>query len=126
MNKKSFIIIFLLLLIPSIYGQQKDDAGIYLNAEKMPAIKGGMAAIGKKIRYPKIAKEMGIQGVVYVGFIVDEYGKVKEPKVLRSLAVPLDKEAIRVIEEGVKFTPGYHQGNAVPVRMVLPIRFRIQ
>ena len=125
MNKKSFIIIFFLLLTPSIYGQQKDDAGIYLNAEKMPAIKGGMAAIGKKIRYPKIAKEMGIQGVVYVGFIVDEYGKVKEPKVLRSLAVPLDKEAIRVIEEDIKFTPGYHQGNAVPVRMVLPIRFRM-
>ena len=125
MNKKSFIIIFFLLLTPSIYGQQKDDAGIYLNAEKMPAIKGGMAAIGKKIRYPKIAKEMGIQGVVYVGFIVDEYGKVKEPKVLRSLAVPLDKEAIRVLEEDIKFTPGYHQGNAVPVRMVLPIRFRM-
>tara|TARA_B100000470_G_scaffold82118_1_gene63355 strand:- start:910 stop:1287 length:378 start_codon:yes stop_codon:yes gene_type:complete len=125
MNKKSFIIIFFLLLTPSIYGQQKDDAGVYLNAEKMPAIKGGMAAIGKKIRYPKIAKEMGIQGVVYVGFIVDEYGKVKEPKVLRSLAVPLDKEAIRVIEEDIKFTPGYHQGNAVPVRMVLPIRFRM-
>ena len=125
MNKKSFIIIFFLFLIPSVYGQQKDDAGIYLNAEKMPAIKGGMAAIGKKIRYPKIAKEMGIQGVVYVGFIVDEYGKVKEPKVLRSLAVPLDKEAIRVLEEDIKFTPGYHQGNAVPVRMVLPIRFRM-
>ena len=125
MNKKSFIIIFFLLLTPSIYGQQKDDAGVYLNAEKMPAIQGGMSAIGKKIRYPKIAKEMGIQGVVYVGFIVDEYGKVKEPKVLRSLAVPLDKEAIRVIEEDIKFTPGYHQGNAVPVRMVLPIRFRM-
>ena len=125
MNKKSFIIAFFLLLTSSIYGQQKDDAGIYLNAEKMPVIKGGMAAIGKKIRYPKIAKEMGIQGVVYVGFIVDEDGKVKEPKVLRSLAVPLDKEAIRVIEEDVKFTPGYHQGNAVPVRMVLPIRFRM-
>ncbi|MAP70305.1 MAG: hypothetical protein CMF81_00310 [Candidatus Marinimicrobia bacterium] len=125
MNKKSFIIIFFLLLTPSIYGQQKDDAGVYLNAEKMPVIQGGMSAIGKKIRYPKIAKEMGIQGVVYVGFIVDEYGKVKEPKVLRSLAVPLDKEAIRVIEEDIKFTPGYHQGNAVPVRMVLPIRFRM-
>ena len=125
MNKKSFIIIFFLLLTPSIYGQQKDDAGVYLNAEKMPVIQGGMAAIGKKIRYPKIAKEMGIQGVVYVGFIVDEYGKVKEPKVLRSLAVPLDKEAIRVLEEDIKFTPGYHQGNAVPVRMVLPIRFRM-
>lgn len=126
MNKKSLIIIFFVLLISGLSGQQKDEFGIYLNAEKMPVIEGGMAAIGKKIRYPKIAREMGIQGVVYVGFIVNEKGEVKDAKVLRSLAVPLDKEAIRVIEEGVKFTPGYHQGNAVQVRMVLPIRFRIQ
>ena len=105
--------------------QQKDDKGIYLTAEKMPAIKGGMATIGKKVRYPKIAKEMGIQGVVYVGFVVTSEGKVSEPKILRSLAKPLDAEALRLITEDVKFTPGYHQGNAVPVRMVLPIRFRL-
>ena len=126
MNKKSLIIIFFVLLISGLSGQQKDEFGVYLNAEKMPIIEGGMAAIGKKIRYPKIAREMGIQGVVYVGFVVNEKGEVKDVKVLRSLAVPLDKEAIRVVQEGVKFTPGYHQGNAVSVRMVLPIRFRIQ
>ena len=126
MNKKSLIIVFFVLFISGLSGQQKDEFGVYLNAEKMPIIEGGMASIGKKIRYPKIAREMGIQGVVYVGVVVNEKGEVKDAKVLRSLAVPLDKEAIRVIEEGVKFTPGYHQGNAVPVRMVLPIRFRIQ
>ena len=38
---------------------------------------------------------------------------------------PLDEEALRVITKEVQFTPGYHQGKAVPVRMVLPIRFRI-
>ena len=124
--KKFYLLLILFTALSSgLSAQQKDDKGIYLTAEKMPAIKGGMASIGKKIRYPKIAKQMGIQGVVYVGFVVTSEGKVSEPKVLRSLAKPLDQEAIRLVTEDVKFTPGYHQGNAVPVRMVLPIRFRL-
>ena len=78
MNKKSLIIVFFVLFISGLSGQQKDEFGVYLNAEKMPIIEGGMAAIGKKIRYPKIAREMGIQGVVYVGFVVNEKGEVKD------------------------------------------------
>lgn len=125
MKKLYLILIVFTALLSGLSAQQKDDKGIYLTAEKMPAIKGGMSTIGKKIRYPKIAREMGIQGVVYVGFVVTSEGKISEPKVLRSLAKPLDQEALRLITEDVKFTPGYHQGNAVPVRMVLPIRFRL-
>jgi TonB family protein len=125
MKKFYLLLIIFTALSSGLSAQQKDDKGIYLTAEKMPAIKGGMAMIGKKIRYPKIAREMGIQGVVYVGFVVTSEGKVSEPKVLRSLAKPLDQEAIRLVTEDVKFSPGYHQGNAVPVRMVLPIRFRL-
>ena len=125
MKKFYLVLIVFAALVSGLSAQQKDDKGIYLTAEKMPAIKGGMSTIGKKIRYPKIAREMGIQGVVYVGFVVTSEGKISEPKVLRSLAKPLDQEALRLITEDVKFTPGYHQGNAVPVRMVLPIRFRL-
>tara|TARA_B100001013_G_scaffold300430_1_gene201743 strand:+ start:462 stop:839 length:378 start_codon:yes stop_codon:yes gene_type:complete len=125
MKKFYLVLIVFTALLSGLSAQQKDDKGIYLTAEKMPAIKGGMSTIGKKIRYPKIAREMGIQGVVYVGFVVTSEGKISEPKVLRSLAKPLDQEALRLITEDVKFTPGYHQGNAVPVRMVLPIRFRL-
>ena len=125
MNRKFVFLVFFIIFGCGVFSQQKDDQGIYLTAEKMPAIKGGMAAIGKKVQYPRIAKEMGIQGVVYVCFIVDAEGKVIEPKILKSLAKPLDEEALRVITKEVKFTPGYYQGKAVPVRMVLPIRFRI-
>ena len=125
MKKFYLLLIIFTALSSGLSAQQKDDKGIYLTAEKMPAIKGGMAMIGKKIRYPKIAREMGIQGVVYVGFVVTSEGKISAPKVLRSLAKPLAQEAIRLITEDVKFTPGYHQGNAVPVRMVLPVRFRL-
>ena len=125
MNRKFVLLVLFIIFSCVVFTQQKDDKGVYLSAEKMPAIKGGMAAIGKKVKYPRIAREMGIQGVVYVGFIVDPEGKVIEPKILKSVAKPLDEEALRVITKEVKFTPGYFQGKAVPVRMVLPIRFRI-
>jgi protein TonB len=125
MSRKFVLLVLFIVFSCGIFAQQKDDKGIYLTAEKMPAIKGGMASIGKKVQYPRIAREMGIQGVVYVGFIVDPEGKVIEPKILKSVAKPLDEEALRVITKEVKFTPGYYQGKAVPVRMVLPIRFRI-
>ena len=125
MSRKFVLLVLFIVCSCGVFSQQRDDKGIYLTAEKMPAIKGGMASIGKKVQYPRIAREMGIQGVVYVGFIVDPEGKVIEPKILKSVAKPLDEEALRVITKEVKFTPGYYQGKAVPVRMVLPIRFRI-
>ena len=125
MNRKFVLLVLFIIFSCGVFTQQKDDKGVYLSAEKMPAIKGGMAAIAKKVKYPRIAREMGIQGVVYVGFIVDPEGKVIEPKILKSVAKPLDEEALRVITKEVKFTPGYYQGKAVPVRMVLPIRFSI-
>ena len=125
MNRKFVLLVLFIIFSCGVFTQQKDDKGVYLSAEKMPAIKGGKAAIAKKDNYPRIAREMGIKGVVYVGFIVDPEGKVIEPTILKSVAKPLDEEALRVITKEVKFTPGYYQGKAVPVRMVLPIRFRI-
>ena len=108
-----------------LFGQQMDKDSIYLNVEKMPIIKGGFAAVGKKIKYPNIAKQMGMQGVAYIGFIVNSEGKVENPKILKSVAKILDEEAIRVVEKEIEFEPGYQEGKAVPVRFVLPIKFKL-
>jgi len=108
-----------------LFGQQMDKDSIYLNVEKMPIIKGGFSAVGKKIKYPNIAKQMGMQGVVYIGFIVNSEGKVEDPKILKSVAKILDEEAIRVVEKEIEFEPGYQEGKAVPVRFVLPIKFKL-
>ena len=54
MKKFYLVLIVFTALLSGLSAQQKDDKGIYLTAEKMPAIKGGMSTIGKKIRYPKI------------------------------------------------------------------------
>ena len=123
MKNKSLLI--LMFCFSMLFGQQMDKDSIYLNVEKMPIIKGGFAAVGKKIKYPNIAKQMGMQGVVYIGFIVNSEGKVEDPKILKSVAKILDEEAMRVVEKEIKFEPGYQEGKAVPVRFVLPIKFKL-
>ena len=123
MKNKSLLI--LLFCSSIIFSQQVDKDGIYLNVEKMPAIKGGFSAVGEKIKYPKIAIKMRMQGVVYIGFVVNPEGKVENPKILKSVAEVLDEEALRVVEKEIEFEPGYHEGKAVPVRFVLPIKFQL-
>ena len=115
MNKKFLILSLLLLFTSAVYSQQMDENGVYLQAEKMPVIKGGMREIGRKIQYPSIAKEMGIQGVVYVGFVVNENGQVVDAKVLRPVAKLLDKEALRLVTKDVK---SYALVKGIPARQV--------
>lgn len=127
MNKTTvFTITAFLLFYGLVYGQQavKDQEGNYLVCEKMPEIKGGLKALQKKIRYPLQAKSLGVQGVVYVQFIVNEEGKVEKPNVIKKLGAGCDEEALRVLKK-VKFTPGYDKGKAVKVRFTLPVRFML-
>ena len=101
-----------------------DDEGIYLMCEKMPELVGGMDALQKKIRYPLQAKSLGVQGVVYVQSIINEKGKIIEPKVVKKLGAGCDEEAVRVLKKS-KFKPGYDKGKPVKVRFTLPIFFRL-
>ena len=121
-----FTIAAFLLCYGLVYGQQsvKDQEGNYLVCEKMPEIKGGLKTLQKKIRYPLQAKSLGVQGVVYVQFIVNEEGKVEKPIIIKKLGAGCDEEAIRVLKK-VKFTPGYDKGKAVKVRFTLPVRFML-
>ena len=121
-----FTIAAFLLCYGLAYGQQsvQDQDGNYLVCEKMPEIKGGLKALQKKIRYPLQAKALGVQGVVYVQFIVNEEGKVEKPIIIKKLGAGCDEEALRVLKK-VKFTPGYDKGKAVKVRFTLPVRFML-
>ena len=102
----------------------KDDQGIYIMCEKMPELIGGMDGLQKKIRYPLQAKTLGVQGVVYVQSIINEKGKIEDPKVVKKLGAGCDEEAIRVLKKS-KFKPGYDKGKPVKVRFTLPIFFRL-
>ena len=122
---KHFLIWFCFLITWSS-GQNsvKDDQGIYIMCEKMPELIGGMDGLQKKIRYPLQAKTLGVQGVVYVQSIINEKGKIEDPKVVKKLGAGCDEEAIRVLKKS-KFKPGYDKGKPVKVRFTLPIFFRL-
>ena len=85
----------------------------------------GLRDIGKKIRYPEIARKAGVEGRVTIQFIVDENGKVTESAVIRGIGAGCDEEALRVVREA-KFKPGKQRGKAVKVKMSLPIAFKLK
>ncbi len=97
---------------------------IFVVVENMPELIGGLAAIQREIRYPVIAKRAGIEGRVILQFIVDEQGRVTEPKVVRGIGGGCDEEALRALQTA-RFRPGTQRGKPVKVKMSLPMTFRL-
>jgi protein TonB len=97
--------------------------------EENPEFQGGMAKmyeyLNKNIIYPEMAKENGIQGKVFVQFVVWKDGTIRDIKVVKGVHKTLDKEAKRVIKAMPKWKPGKQRGKKVNARFTLPIKFRI-
>lgn len=102
---------------------------IFTIVEDQPVPKGGMAAfyeyIGKKLKYPAQARRMGIEGKVFVEFVVDKDGTITDVKAIKGIGAGCDEEAIRVIQASPKWNPGKQRGRPVKVRMILPITFKL-
>lgn len=103
----------------------EDDDRIFVVVEEDPAPVGGVNAIYDKIEYPKVALQAGIEGKVFLQFLVTKEGKVENIEVLRSLHPLCDKEAVEAVK-ATKFKPGRQRGRPVAVRFSLSISFRIQ
>lgn len=103
---------------------------VFTIVEEMPSFPGGEAKLfeylGKNIKYPQIAKEAGISGVVYVNFVVGSNGNITDVKVLRGIGGGCDEEAVRVVKNMPKWKPGKQRGKPVKVSYNLPIRFSLK
>jgi TonB family protein len=103
---------------------------VFVVVEEMPEFPGGEQAlrdfIAKEVKYPEDAKKAGIQGKVYVTFVVDKTGKVLDAKIARSASPSLDKEALRVTESLPAWKPGKQRGENVAVSYTIPIQFKLQ
>ena len=108
----------------------EEEPEVFLIVEDPPSFPGGEAKmfeyLGKNLKYPPMAKDAGIQGIVYVTFVVLEDGDVTDVKVLRGIGGGCDEEAIRVVKQMPKWKPGKQRGKAVRVQFNLPIRFTLQ
>lgn len=81
--------------------------------------------IRKNFRYPEIAQEMGIQGRVYVNFVIGKDGAITNIR-MRGPDNNLEKEAQRIISKLPQMTPGKQRGRPVRVPFSIPITFRLQ
>lgn len=98
--------------------------------EVMPVFPGGQTALAQYIashlKYPTVAQENGIQGRVFVSFVVGEDGYVEDVRVIKGVEPMLDKEALRVIQSLPRWTPGNQQGKPVRVKYTVPVTFALQ
>lgn len=109
-----------------------EDVPIYPGCEKVPKSQRRACFqeqinkhIRKNFRYPEIAQEMGIQGRVYVQFVIAKDGSITSVR-MRGPDKNLEKEAARIISRLPKMTPGKQRGRAVRVPFSIPITFRLQ
>ena len=102
---------------------------IFQVVENAPAFPGGdmarMKFLQDNIKYPIMAKESGIQGTVYVTFVVERSGAVTDVKILRGIGGGCDEEALRVVKNMPKWEPGKQRGKPVRVQFNMPIKFTL-
>lgn len=96
----------------------------YINPEVMPEPVGGIESIYKRLRYPSVARQKGIEGTVKVSVLIDEYGEVKNAVVAEGIGFGCD-EAARTVVYYTKFKPGMQRGKPVTVQTVIPVEFRL-
>ena len=109
--------------------KMKPKTGVFTIVEEMPKFSGGVDALQtfvySSMKYPEIALENGIEGQVYINFVVAKDGSVINAKVSRGVAPSLDKEAKRIVESMPKWNPGKQNGEAVDVAFTMQINFKL-
>ena len=108
-----------------------EDDQPFLIAETMPSFQGGdlnkfRTWVQQNIRFPQIALENGIQGRVVLSFVIEKDGRLTNIQVLQTPDRSLSDEAIRVLQQSPKWSPGKQRNQPVRVRYTLPVEFRIQ
>lgn len=107
----------------------EETSTVFINVQQMPSFPGGEAArikyLAKNLRYPAQAAEDGIQGTVYVSFVVKTDGRITNVKLLRRIGGGCDEEAFRVVSKMPQWKPGFQNGRKVDVRYNMPVYFKL-
>ena len=106
-----------------------DDSEVYNGVEVQPEYPGGINAmyefIQKNLKYPESAKKKGIEGRVFVQFVVEKDGSLSSFQVLRGVSDDIDAEAVRVLKMMPNWKPGMMNGKPVRVNFTMPFKFQL-
>ncbi len=106
-----------------------DPNQVFLVVEQPPEFPGGLQAlykfVYKTIRYPAQARRMGIEGTVYISFVVGANGEISEVQTMKGIGSGCDEEAKRVVQLLPPWKPGKQRGRPVKVRYTLPLKFKL-
>jgi periplasmic protein TonB len=118
--------------IPLFSFEEEEDNSqeVFVIVEDMPLFMGGPHTsfrdwITKNLNYPLNAIEFGIEGTVFVGFVIDKKGRVTNVEILRGVDPIIDNEALKVIQSSPNWTPGKQRGIPQNVRFTFPVKFQI-
>ena len=108
-----------------------EDDQPFVKVEQMPSFMGGDLMtfrnwVMKQVRYPQIAIENNITGRVLLSFVIEKDGRLTNIQVLQTPDSSLSDEAVRILKESPKWTPGKQRNQAVRVKYTLPVEFRLQ
>lgn len=111
--------------------KQINGRDVFVVVEQMPTFMGGDVNYFRKwvmenVKYPEIAVANGIQGKVFVAYVVNEDGSVSDIEILRVVDPVLDNEAIRVVSSSPLWKPGKQGGKIVRVRFSITVNFQLQ
>jgi protein TonB len=102
---------------------------IWTIVEQAPEYIGGyqemMKYIAKNTKYPSLPRRIGIEGSVFISFVVNVDGSIADVQTIKGIHADCDKEAMRVISKMPAWKPGKQNGKAVKVRFVVPIKFQL-
>ncbi len=131
MKKLLFLSAFLCTLSFGAFAQEevKVEEEVFVVVEEQAEFPGGLdsmyAYIVKNLKYPEAAKEKGIEGRVFVQFVIEKDGSISNVKILRGIGGGCEEAAVEMIKNMPKWKPGKQRGKPVRCQFNLPIKFEL-
>lgn len=115
------------VIVKKIKGNWQNEIFTILDTQPQPqsGLKSFYEYIGANLKYPEQARKEGVQGKVFVEFVVDKDGKLIDVKAVKGIGAGCDEEAVRVIKEAPAWEPAKVVDMPVRVRMILPITYKL-
>ena len=115
------------VIVKKIKGDWRNEEFKYTDTYPQPV--GGMAALyaglAQNIKYPEDARNAGIEGKVFVQFVVDKSGELRDVTAIKGIGYGCDEEAVRAVKESARWEPARIVDMSVSTRMILPISFKL-